>query len=65
MKLAKRLITFSLAAALSLSLAACGGGSGGSTPAPATTQPAGSSSATEPIKLTMATFLYVEAPTVP
>ena len=34
MKLAKRLITFSLAAALSLSLAACGGGSGGSTPAP-------------------------------
>lgn len=41
MKLAKRLITFSLAAALSLSLAACGGGSGGSTPAPATTQPAG------------------------
>ena len=62
MKLAKRLITFSLAAALALSLAACGGGSGGSTPAPATTQPAGSSSATEPIKLTMATFLYVEAP---
>lgn len=33
MKLAKRLITFSLAASLALSLAACGGGSGGSTPA--------------------------------
>ena len=62
MKLAKRLITFSLAASLALSLAACGGGSGGSTPAPATTQPADSSSTTEPIKLTMATFLYVEAP---
>ena len=62
MKLTKRLITFSLATALALSLAACGGGSGGGTPAPATTQPADSSSATEPIKLTMATFLYVEAP---
>ena len=62
MKLAKRLITFSLAASLALSLAACGGSSGGSTPAPATTQPADSSSTTEPIKLTMATFLYVEAP---
>ena len=64
MKLKKRLLTISLAAALALTLVACGNSSdqtpGSSTPG--STQPAGDGGSGEQITLTMATQLYVEAP---